>query len=193
MQHMSSSLVRRSPLLSPGERQRSSSPYESLVRQRRERIAHDDRFSPELKPRELRGQQDSQGTNKKNKASRSSEKSCGKVVHFWELLIDRDRQHYLRTHFKKRGKRRKKEEKRLRKEEKRRRREKRRRKREERHQEKLKVKGQGDNSNLDGEHATRRKFHSSDNAEAKSEQKQLEIELREKALESLKAKKGISR
>ncbi|XWS53088.1 hypothetical protein CRYUN_Cryun11dG0127600 [Craigia yunnanensis] len=62
---------RRSPLLSPGERQRSSSLYESLTRVRRQRIAHADSLSPERKPRELRGQRDSQGTGRKNEASRS--------------------------------------------------------------------------------------------------------------------------
>ncbi|OMO91165.1 hypothetical protein COLO4_18578 [Corchorus olitorius] len=86
----------------------------------------------------------------------------------------------------KEAKRRRKEEKRSRKEEKRRRREERRRKREERRAEKkLKVKGQDDDSSSEGEHVSRRKSHPTNDEE-------LEIELRKKALETLKAKKGIS-
>lgn len=75
----------------------------------------------------------------------------------------------------KEAKRRKKEEKRLRKEERRRRREERHRKREERRAEKLKAKSN------DCKAAE----------ETVSDQKRLEIELREKALESLRAKKGV--
>ncbi|XVE59304.1 hypothetical protein DITRI_Ditri05aG0035400 [Diplodiscus trichospermus] len=92
----------------------------------------------------------------------------------------------------KEAKRRKKEEKRLRKEERRKRRQERRRRKEERHAEKLKMKGQDDDSNSDGEHGARRKSHPIDDEEAENEQKRLEIELRRKAIESLKAKKGIS-
>lgn len=88
-------------------------------------------------------------------------------------------------------KRRKKEEKKLRKEERRRRREERRRRREERRAEKLKVKNQVDADASDGEHTARRESHPSDDEDMQSEQKKLEIELRKKALESLKAKKGI--
>ncbi|XP_039032708.1 serine/arginine repetitive matrix protein 1-like isoform X1 [Hibiscus syriacus] len=82
---------------------------------------------------------------------------------------------------------RRKEEKRLRKEEKRRHRNERRRRREERHVEKLKMKGQ----DINDEDAARRKSHPSFDEEAESEQKKLEIELRIRALESLKAKKGV--
>ena len=94
----------------------------------------------------------------------------------------------------------------MRKEEKRRRHEeKRRRRREERRAEKLKArskdsltppsdieKNKEDNYASDGEHVARMKSGSSDAEEAESEQKKLEIELRKKALESLRAKKGIS-
>ncbi|XP_022752709.1 serine/arginine repetitive matrix protein 1-like [Durio zibethinus] len=310
---------------SANEDRRSSSPYESPMKQRRERIAHNDSFSPEWKPRELRGQRDSQGTGRKNEASRSrhsppvskqrvsprkvhtperltgslstesrkkdlemkSERSSGKVVHLGtpdrqrspalsedsfqgekqseshlgegkrsdersrsrqNNLKDSDQHHKAeaspmllekvdhnnrglesgseesdkcRTKYKekrkhkrserrevtsdgdssydseienrKEAKRRRKEEKRLRKEEKRRRREERRRRREERNAKKLKMKDQDVDSNSDGEHAARMKSHPTDDKEAETEQKQLEIELRKKALESLKAKKGISR
>nr|KJB83755.1 hypothetical protein B456_013G262700 [Gossypium raimondii] len=92
----------------------------------------------------------------------------------------------------KEAKRRKKEEKRLRKEEKRKRSEERRRKREARRAEKLKTKRHDDDSSSDGEHAGTGKSRPGDDEEAETEQKKLEIELRKKALESLKAKKGIS-
>lgn len=92
----------------------------------------------------------------------------------------------------KEAKRRRKEEKRSRKEKKRRRREERRHRREERRAEKQKVKNSGDASASDGEHVAGREFHSSDNEETEAVQKKLEIELRKKALETLKAKKGIS-
>jgi len=92
----------------------------------------------------------------------------------------------------KEAKRRRKEEKKLRKEEKRRRREERRRRREERRAEKLKVKNQDGAYASDGEHTARRESHPSDDEDMQTEQTKLEIELRKKALESLKAKKGIS-
>ncbi|CAJ1933168.1 unnamed protein product [Sphenostylis stenocarpa] len=89
------------------------------------------------------------------------------------------------------AKKRKKEEKKLRKEEKRRRREERRRRREERRMEKLKMKSKTDNIS-DDEEAERMDYHQSDGEETPSEQKKLEIELRNKALESLKAKRGMN-
>ncbi|XP_059660797.1 uncharacterized protein LOC132307136 isoform X2 [Cornus florida] len=105
----------------------------------------------------------------------------------------------------KKAKRRRKEEKRLRKEERRRRREERRRRREERRAEKLKKKSIETDSppsdfeknhdgyeSSDGERIARRKSRASDTEERESEQKKLEIELRKKALESLRAKKGVS-
>lgn len=84
----------------------------------------------------------------------------------------------------KEAKRRRKEEKKTKKEEKKRRREERRRKREERRDEKLKLKNRGYPDSSEGE------AEKSKNGE--SDPKRLEIELRNKALESLKAKKGIS-
>ncbi|KAJ8750522.1 hypothetical protein K2173_015674 [Erythroxylum novogranatense] len=92
----------------------------------------------------------------------------------------------------KQAKRRRKEEKRLQKEEKRRRREEKRRRKEKRHAEKMKMKGRYDSSFSDDEHGERKESCPSDNEEGQSEQKKLEIELRKKALESLKAKKGLS-
>ncbi|GAB2274408.1 hypothetical protein Dimus_009174 [Dionaea muscipula] len=106
----------------------------------------------------------------------------------------------------KEAKRRKKEEKRLRKEERRRRREERRRRREEKRANKQKRKSKESESPLsdiekngndtDASHdgrVGRSKYDSSDKEETEYEKKRLEIELREKALQSLRAKKGISR
>lgn len=98
-------------------------------------------------------------------------------------------------------KRRRKEEKKMRKEERRRRREERRRRREERRAEKMRTKKEdvvssdygkhsGDASSLDDEDVDRKAYRSYDE-EADTKQKKLEIELRMKALESFKAKKGI--
>lgn len=99
--------------------------------------------------------------------------------------------------------RRKKEERRSRKEEKRRRREERRRKKEERRAEKLKLKsvdtvyshsdaeGNHDNYSDDDQHSRRRQPHKKNVEQTEPEQKKLEIELREKALENLRAKKNI--
>ncbi|KEH30184.1 SR-rich pre-mRNA splicing activator [Medicago truncatula] len=92
----------------------------------------------------------------------------------------------------KEAKRRKKEEKKkLRKEEKHRKREERRRKREERHAEKLKMKSKPGYIS-DNEEAERRDGHQSDDEEEPYDPKKLEIELRNKALESLKAKKSMN-
>ncbi|XAR60647.1 hypothetical protein NMG60_11034104 [Bertholletia excelsa] len=100
----------------------------------------------------------------------------------------------------KEAKRRRKEEKRLRKEERRRRREERRRRKEERRAEKLKAKSarsvnppsdmSHDGSSSDDEPRSKRKAGANNADETESEQKRLEIELRQKALESLRAKKG---
>ncbi|XP_042476084.1 serine/arginine repetitive matrix protein 1-like isoform X4 [Macadamia integrifolia] len=105
----------------------------------------------------------------------------------------------------KEAKRRRKEEKRLRKEEKRRRREERHRRREERRASKLKAKSvdtvtppsdfeklRNDADDSEREVDARKESNPSDTEETLSEQKRLEIELRKKALESLRAKKGIS-
>ncbi|KAH1224795.1 Serine/arginine repetitive matrix protein 1 [Glycine max] len=91
----------------------------------------------------------------------------------------------------KEAKRRRKEEKKLQKEEKRRRCEEKRRRREERRAEKLKMKSKTDDISGD-EEAKRMDYHQSDSVVTPSEQKKLEIELRNKALESLKAKKGMN-
>ncbi|GAY38027.1 hypothetical protein CUMW_033520, partial [Citrus unshiu] len=91
---------------------------------------------------------------------------------------------------KKDAKRRRKEEKKLRREEKRRRRDERRRRKEERRAAKLKMKNQSDADASDDEHAPRREYRPSDDEETESDQKRLEIELRNKALESIKAKRN---
>ncbi|XP_019448606.1 PREDICTED: serine/arginine repetitive matrix protein 1-like [Lupinus angustifolius] len=88
----------------------------------------------------------------------------------------------------KEAKRKKKEDKKRRKEEKRQRREDRRRKRDGRRAEKLKVKGKPDYTSEDEDVE---QLDRSDNKETLSEQTELEIELRNKALESLKAKGGM--
>ncbi|XP_027345183.1 serine/arginine repetitive matrix protein 1 isoform X2 [Abrus precatorius] len=90
----------------------------------------------------------------------------------------------------KEAKRKRKEEKKLRKEEKRRRREERRRRREERRTEKLKMKSKADD--ISDDEAEPMDCHRSDSEEMPSEQKKLEIELRNKALESLKAKRSMN-
>ncbi|KAI5576209.1 hypothetical protein BDE02_09G029300 [Populus trichocarpa] len=121
------------------------------------------------------------------------EKSKHKRLHRLEVASDDDGSHGSEIEERKEVKRRRKEEKKLRKEEKHRRREERRRRREERRAEKLKLKDCGDASSSDDEHVGRRESHPSDDEEIESDQKKLEIELRKKALESLKAKKGINR
>ncbi|XP_039012881.1 serine/arginine repetitive matrix protein 1-like isoform X2 [Hibiscus syriacus] len=107
-----------------------------------------------------------------------------------EVTSDDDSSYDSEIEDRKDAKRRRKEEKRLRKEEKRRRRNERRRRREERHAEKLKMKGRDKDD--EDEDAEKRKSHPSFDEEAETEQKKLEIELRNRALESLKAKKGIT-
>jgi len=102
------------------------------------------------------------------------------------------------------AKRRRKEEKRLRKDERRRRREEKRRRREERRRaEKLKDKSidnvtpsadyekNNDSNASDSEHIVRTESGASDAEVTETEQKRLEIELRKKALESLRAKRGV--
>lgn len=99
---------------------------------------------------------------------------------------DDDNSHDSRTDDRKEAKKRRKEEKRLKKEEKHKRREERRRKKDNRRSEKLKLKAGrsvSPSSDLD------KSPDSHD--DALSDQKKLEIELREKALESLRAKKGV--
>ncbi|KAG6760889.1 hypothetical protein POTOM_034076 [Populus tomentosa] len=121
------------------------------------------------------------------------EKSKHKRSHRLEVASDDDGSYGSEIEERKEAKRRRKEEKKLRKEEKHRRREERRRRREERRAEKLKLKDCDDASSSSDEHVGRRESHPSDDEEIESDQKKLEIELRKKALESLKAKKGINR
>lgn len=106
-----------------------------------------------------------------------------------DVTSDDDTSHDSRTEDRKEAKRRRKEEKKLRKEEKYKRREERRRKKESRREEKLKLKADKNvspSSDFD-------KSHDSQDESTLSDQKKLEIELREKALESLRAKKGAGR
>ncbi|KAF9665555.1 hypothetical protein SADUNF_Sadunf16G0135200 [Salix dunnii] len=120
------------------------------------------------------------------------EKSKHKRSHQREVALDDDGSCGSEIEERKEAKRRRKEEKKLRKEEKRRRHEERRRRRAERRAEKLKLKGGDDASSSDDERVGRRESHPSDDEETESDQRKLEIELRKKALESLKAKKGTS-
>lgn len=131
------------------------------------------------------------GSEESNKRTTDDkEKRRHKRSHREEVASDDDYSYDSEYEERKEAKRRRKEEKKLRKEEKRRRREERRRRREERRAEKLKLKDLKDNNSSDDEFGGR--MDPSDSEDAHSEQKKLEIELRKKALESLKAKKGIS-
>lgn len=122
-----------------------------------------------------------------------------------DMASDDDVEYDSPKNERKEAKRRRKEEKKIRKEEKRRRREERHRKREERRAGKMNAKPvdtvtppsdfdkkHSDAGDSDGDVAARRDAHPSDTEETESEQKKLEIELRKKALESLRAKKAIS-
>ncbi|XP_012066964.1 serine/arginine repetitive matrix protein 1 isoform X4 [Jatropha curcas] len=120
----------------------------------------------------------------------SKQKRKHKRSHREEVASDDDYSYDSDIEEKKEAKRRRKEEKKLRKEEKRRRREERRRRKEERRAENLRLKDLSDVNSSDDEQ--RKDSHPSDNEDSHSEQKKLEIELRRKALESLKAKKGIN-
>ncbi|KAK9154352.1 hypothetical protein Sjap_001832 [Stephania japonica] len=117
---------------------------------------------------------------------------------------DDDSSHDSRIDERKEAKMRRREEKKLRKEERRQKREERRRRREEKRTSKLKNKivdtvtppSDIDNYRNDGDEsdaaAVGRDSHLSEAEEMESEQKKLEIELRKKALESLRAKKAIN-
>lgn len=108
------------------------------------------------------------------------------------VTSDEEYSHDSELEYRKEAKRRKKEERKLRKEEKRQRREERRRRREERHAEKLKMKSKTEDYISDVKEAERSDSHRSDNEDTLSEQRKLEIELRNKALESLKAKRSMN-
>ncbi|KAK8319746.1 hypothetical protein V6Z11_A13G263200 [Gossypium hirsutum] len=137
--------------------------------------------------------QDSKGSDKRRTKHKDGKRKHKRSERRKVTSDDDDSSYDSEIDDRKEAKRRKKEEKRLRKEEKRKRSEERRRKREARRAEKLKTKRHDDDSSSDGEHAGTGKFRPDDDEEeAETEQKKLEIELRKKALESLKAKKGIS-
>ncbi|TYH93674.1 hypothetical protein ES332_A13G269900v1 [Gossypium tomentosum] len=136
--------------------------------------------------------QDSKGSDKRRTKHKDGKRKHKRSERRKVTSDDDDSSYDSEIDDRKEAKRRKKEEKRLRKEEKRKRSEERRRKREARRAEKLKTKRHDDDSSSDGEHAGTGKFRPDDEEEAETEQKKLEIELRKKALESLKAKKGIS-
>lgn len=133
------------------------------------------------------GSGESDKHRKGGKGRRKHKRSERKV-----MSSDEDDSYDSELEERKEAKRRKKEERKLRKEEKRRRREERRRRREERHAEKLKMRNKTDDYSSDDEDAHRKDSHRSDKEETVSEQKKLEIELRNKALQSFKAKRGMN-
>nr|GMD20295.1 serine/arginine repetitive matrix protein 1 [Ipomoea batatas] len=133
--------------------------------------------------------------------SRVKEKRKHKRTARHESTSDDDSSYDSGVDDRKEAKRRKKEEKKLRKEEKRRRRDERRRKKEERRAGKQKFKSDNaisspsdaektNDGNVSDEELARKEFHGRE-IEGTDSAKKLEIELREKALESLRAKKGI--
>lgn len=135
---------------------------------------------------------DSLSEENDKRKSRDKEKRKHKRSERQEAASDDDYSYDSEKEDRKEAKRRRKEEKRLRKEKKRQKREDKRRRREERRSEKRRGKNQSDVSVSDGEYDKRRESHTSENDEMETDhQKRLEIELRKKALESLKAKKGV--
>ncbi|CAL0304162.1 unnamed protein product [Lupinus luteus] len=125
----------------------------------------------------------SEESDKHRKDRRTHKRSVKKIV-----SSDEDYSSDSELEDPKEAKRKKKEDKKRWKEEKRRRREDRRRRRDGRHAEKLKAKGKPDYTSEDEDVE---RLDQSDNEERLSEQTELEIELRKKALESLKAKRGV--
>nr|GFD17892.1 hypothetical protein [Tanacetum cinerariifolium] len=119
----------------------------------------------------------SEETDHKKKRKRSKKK---------DVTSDDDDSHDSHIEDRKEAKRRRKEERKLKKDEKHRRREERRHKKASRRTAKLKLKAGGDvspSSDLDKSYDS--------HEEALSDPKKLEIELQEKAFESLRAKKGV--
>ncbi|KAJ6309878.1 hypothetical protein OIU76_014758 [Salix suchowensis] len=161
----------------------------------------DKRLKSETAPVTVEKVQHSNGSGALDPGSKESdkhkpekrEKSKHKSSHRHEVASDDDGSYGSEIEERKEAKRRRKEEKKLRKEEKHRRREERRSRREERRAEKLRLKDRDNASSSSDEQVGRRESHPSDDEERESYQKKLEIELRKKALESLKAKKGINR
>lgn len=149
---------------------------------------------------------DSDSDGNRTRRSRPMEKRKSRRTEGRETSVDDDAGYDSEKDERKEAKRRRKEEKKLRKEERRRRREERHRRREERRAGKLNAKSvdtvtppsdlemkQNDAGDSDGDAAVKRDSHRSDTEAAELEQKKLEMELRNKALESLRAKKAISR
>ncbi|KAJ4842466.1 hypothetical protein Tsubulata_001820 [Turnera subulata] len=135
---------------------------------------------------------DSGSEESEKRRSENKEKRKHRRSHRQDVASDDENSDSSDIEDRKEAKRRRKEEKKLRKEEKRRRREERRRKKEERRSGKLKSRDRNDASSSDDERVGRSGTQPSNEEESQLDQKELEIELRKKALESLKAKKGIS-
>ncbi|KAF8718773.1 hypothetical protein HU200_025075 [Digitaria exilis] len=158
--------------------------------------------SPVRKPKKRTGishiESGSSGSDEPDKHRSHSEKKRHKKAHRHKKQYDDSSESDSESDGKE-AKRRRKEEKRLKKEEKRRRREERHRKRAERHASKQKSKhtdpvGPPSDSEKDRDSDSDfdRRKRGSPAGKEESDQKKLEIELREKALESLRAKKGIN-
>nr|CAB3496371.1 unnamed protein product [Digitaria exilis] len=164
--------------------------------------SHSEDGSPVRKPKKRTGishiESGSSGSDEPDKHGSHSEKKRHKKAHRHKKQYDDSSESDSESDGKE-AKRRRKEEKRLRKEEKRRRREERHRKRAERHACKQKSKhtdtvGPPSDSEKDRDSDSDfdRRKRGSPAGKEESDQKKLEIELREKALESLRAKKAIN-
>lgn len=200
----------RSPALNegslPGDRQRSTYPGESKISEERNRSYRNNGKDSDGRSKTENATMGAGNVDKNNRSDSFDSGSEENGKHKTKIKDKRKHKKHGREEVasdgdnsydseidKKDAKRRRKEEKKLRREEKRRRRDERRRRKEEQRAAKLKMKNQIDADASDDDHAPRREYRPSDDEETKSDQKRLEIELRNKALESIKAKRNSSR
>lgn len=189
-----------------GDRQRSTYPGESKISEERNRSYRNNGKDSDGRSKTENATMESGNVDKNNRSDSFDSGSEENGKHKTKIKDKRKHKKHGREEVasdgdnsydseidKKDAKRRRKEEKKLRREEKRRRRDERRRRKEERRAAKLKMKNQSDADASDDEHAPRREYRPSDDEETESDQKRLEIELRNKALESIKAKRNSSR
>lgn len=192
----------RSEVLYPGDVSKLDGTRNSQQKDVRDNTLSDSLVSPHKKRRSPSVDSDS-GSEESGKHRAVSEKRKHRRSRRREVASD-DSSSESEMEDRKEAKRKKKEEKKLRKEERRRRREGRRQRKEEKRASKRRRKSKDvdalssdvENNEKDvnasnGERRSRK--YSSDEGEMESQKKKLEIELRERALESLRAKKGISR
>lgn len=190
----------------PGDRQRSTYPGESKISEERNRSYRNNGKDSDGRSKTENATMGAGNVDKNNRSDSFDSGSEENGKHKTKIKDKRKHKKHGREEVasdgdnsydseidKKDAKRRRKEEKKLRREEKRRRRDERRRRKEERRAAKLKMKNQSDADASDDEHAPRREYRPSDDEETESDQKRLEIELRNKALESIKAKRNSSR